>query len=55
MTSTKSNAAIARPARRKFIIGSAAAGGGLAVGFPLPFAAGTAISADAGGEVGAWD
>ena len=54
MTITKSKATVARPARRRFIIGSAAAGGGLAVGFPLPFGAGNANAADAGGEVGVW-
>jgi len=42
-----------RPARRKFMVTAAAAGGGLAVGFPLPFIS-TAEAADAGAEVGAW-
>src|SRR6266849_3107496 len=42
--------------RRKFIVGSAAAGGGLALGFNLPFmgAAEAATASDAGTEVNAW-
>ncbi len=42
--------------RRKFIVGSAAASGGLALGFHLPFGIGTAAaqSAAAGPEVNAW-
>ena len=42
--------------RRRFIVGSAAAGGGLALGFPLPFGIGsaTAQSAAADPEVTAW-
>ena len=44
---------IARPARRKFMFTAAAAGGGLAIGLPLPFV-GAAGAADGGGEVGAW-
>lgn len=44
-------------ARRRFIVGSAAAaGGGLALGFNLPFGMGTAEAAQAaaGNEVNAW-
>ena len=47
----------ANPSRRKFIVGSAAAGGGLALGFNLPFGAGPAAaqSVAAGNtEVNAW-
>jgi isoquinoline 1-oxidoreductase beta subunit len=43
--------------RRKFIVGSAAAGGGLALGFTLPFGIGSAeaqSAAKAGTEVNAW-
>jgi isoquinoline 1-oxidoreductase beta subunit len=43
--------------RRSFIVGTAAAGGGLAVGIRLPFGAGSAeakTAADAGAEIGAW-
>src|SRR5437867_6371915 len=40
--------------RRKFIVGSAAAGGGLALGFQLPFGMGDAEAATAGTEVNAW-
>src|SRR2546426_572187 len=42
--------------RRKFIVGSAAAGGGLALGFNLPFmgAAEAATAAKAGTEINAW-
>jgi isoquinoline 1-oxidoreductase beta subunit len=40
--------------RRKFIVGSAAAGGGLALGFHLPLAAAAANKAAAGTEVNAW-
>ncbi len=42
--------------RRKFIVGSAAAGGGLALGFHLPFGIGEASAATtaAGTEVNAW-
>ena len=45
---------VARPARRKFMLTSAAVGGGLAVGFGAPFAADAADAASGGGEVGAW-
>jgi isoquinoline 1-oxidoreductase beta subunit len=57
---TPSRARRARPtslARRKFIIGSAAAGGGLALGFHLPYGIATveaATTAPAGVEVNAW-
>ena len=42
--------------RRKFIVGSAAAGGGLALGFSLPFGIEQAAAqgADAAAEVNAW-
>src|SRR5207249_4666690 len=40
--------------RRKFIVGSAAAGGGLALGFQLPFGIGGAEADDTGTEVHAW-
>jgi isoquinoline 1-oxidoreductase beta subunit len=42
--------------RRKFIVGSAAAGGGLALGFHLPFGIGEASAATtaAGTEINAW-
>ena len=42
-------------ARRKFIVGSAAAGGGLALGSPLPFVVGEAAAQGAAGtEINAW-
>ena len=41
--------------RRKFIVGSAAAGGGLALGIPLPFGIGEAAAQGvAGAELNAW-
>src|SRR5213083_2917980 len=40
--------------RRKFIVSSAAAGGGLALGFKLPFIASAEAAAAAGAEVNAW-
>src|SRR3989442_6470958 len=40
--------------RRKFIVGSAAAGGGLALGFKLPFIASAEAATAAGSEVNAW-
>jgi len=41
--------------RRKFIVGSAAAGGGLALGIPLPFGIGEAAAQGASGtEINAW-
>src|SRR5882762_5135429 len=40
--------------RRKFIVGTAAAGGGLALGFRLPFIASAEAAAAAGTEVNAW-
>jgi isoquinoline 1-oxidoreductase subunit beta len=53
MKKTISN--IKSPSRRKFIVGSAAAGGGLALGFHLPFAVGAdTANAAAGSEVNAW-
>ena len=46
----------AKLSRRTFIVGSAAAGGGLALGFNLPlgFAPAVAQSANEGAEVNAW-
>src|SRR3989475_10018498 len=40
--------------RRKFIVGSAATGGGLALGFKLPFIASAEAATAAGTEVNAW-
>ena len=42
--------------RRAFIVGSAAAGGGLAIGMRLPLGVETAAAnaADAGSEINAW-
>src|SRR5258706_2304035 len=40
--------------RRKFIVGSAAAGGGLALGFKLPFVVSAEAATAAGTEVNAW-
>ena len=59
MTSTKTRSVgtispVRKPSRRKFMISAAAAGGGLAVSFTFPFAAGMAEAADAGAEVSAW-
>jgi isoquinoline 1-oxidoreductase subunit beta len=42
----------ANPSRREFIVGTTAAGGGLALGMHLPFA--TAAGEDAGNEVNVW-
>src|SRR3989441_3865439 len=41
-------------ARRKFIVSSAATGGGLALGFKLPFIASAEAATAAGAEVNAW-
>src|SRR5882724_6484216 len=40
--------------RRKFIVGTAAAGGGLALGFKLPFIGSAEAATAAGSEVNAW-
>jgi isoquinoline 1-oxidoreductase subunit beta len=40
--------------RRSFVVGSAAAAGGLAVGFHLPFGIGTAAAAADGTEINVW-
>jgi isoquinoline 1-oxidoreductase beta subunit len=45
----------AQLSRRKFIVGSAAAGGGLAIGFDLPFESASAARTGASGtEIGVW-
>jgi isoquinoline 1-oxidoreductase beta subunit len=44
----------AKLSRRTFMVGSAAAGGGLALGFHLPFGLSPAMAQDAGTEVNAW-
>src|SRR5258705_10250040 len=50
MTTTTTNLS-----RRKFIVGSAAAGGGLALGIPFPFGVGDALAQGAPGvEINAW-
>jgi isoquinoline 1-oxidoreductase beta subunit len=50
MTTTTTNLS-----RRKFIVGSAAAGGGLALGIPFPFGVGEALAQGAPGvEINAW-
>src|SRR6516165_4024611 len=40
--------------RRRFVVGSAAAGGGLVVGFHLPFGIGPAAAAADGAEINVW-
>jgi isoquinoline 1-oxidoreductase subunit beta len=57
MTKKNSSAKISSPAevsRRSFVVGSAAVGGGLALGFHLPFGAASAQPQAAGVEVNAW-
>ena len=54
MTTKRKQAGTTNVARRKFIIGSAAAGGGLAIGFHLPFEALADTKGAAGTEVNAW-
>src|SRR6202162_5227714 len=44
----------AKVSRRSFVVGSAAAGGGLALGFHLPLGAASAQPQGAGVEVNAW-
>ena len=52
---TQKKSALSNSARRKFLISTAAAGGGLAIGMQLPFAANAAdAKAAAGAEVNAW-
>jgi isoquinoline 1-oxidoreductase beta subunit len=51
---TVRNAAPKAPSRRKFMFTAAATGGGLALGFPLPFTAAEAATKAGGSEVGAW-
>ena len=53
MTTATRIPALARPSRRKFMFTAAATGGGLAIGFPLPFTS-SAEATDVGAEVGAW-
>ena len=50
----RSRAATTDLSRRRFIIGSTAAAGGLAVGFSLPFGRTAQAQAAAGTEVDAW-
>src|SRR4030081_2748947 len=45
---------ITNGSRRKFIVGTAAAGGGLALGFKLPFVGSAEAATAAGTEVNAW-
>src|SRR5262245_23192119 len=53
---TKINRKAAKLSRRTFIVGSAAAGGGLALGFNMPFGIDAAVAQNgaAGAEVNAW-
>src|SRR5437762_190004 len=53
MTTTMQSRKLKSPSRRKFIVTSAAAGGGLALGFKIPFAFGAAAR-EPGTEIGAW-
>ena len=51
----KNSSEITSESRRRFIVGSAAAGSGLALGLSLPFGATSAVAQDAGAaEVNAW-
>lgn len=50
----KTSSEITSESRRRFIVGSAAAGGGLALGIGLPFGAATAAEGAASTEVNAW-
>jgi len=50
----KISAEITNESRRRFIVGSAAAGGGLALGIALPFSAAVAAEGAASTEVNAW-
>jgi len=50
----KISAEITSESRRRFIVGSAAAGGGLALGIALPFSAAVAAEGAASTEVNAW-
>jgi isoquinoline 1-oxidoreductase subunit beta len=55
MKHTIENAASRKVSRRKFVVGTAAAGGGLALGMHLPFDVDTASAQSAAGtEVNAW-
>ena len=45
---------VATPSRRNFIISTAAAGGGLALGFHLPSSVTPALADESGAEVNAW-
>src|SRR5262249_60034898 len=44
----------AKVTRRTFIVASAAAGGGLALGFNAPFGIDAAVAQESGAEVNAW-
>jgi len=50
----KTTSRIDNVSRRRFIVGSAAAGGGLVLGLSLPFGAAPAAAQDAATEVNAW-
>src|SRR3954469_10349940 len=53
MTDTNANTTT-RVSRRSFLITAAAAGGGLSLGFRVPFGSGAAQAADAAPEINAW-
>src|SRR5437867_10048469 len=53
-TTMKNTTRATNLSRRKFIVGSAATGGGLALGFKLPFIASAEAATAAGAEVNAW-
>jgi isoquinoline 1-oxidoreductase subunit beta len=53
-SSAKTSSVVATVSRRSFVVGSAAAGGGLALGFHLPLGAASAQPQAAGVEVNAW-
>src|SRR5205807_6487501 len=53
-TTMKNTTRATNLSRRKFIVGSAATGGGLALGFKLPFIASAEAAAASATEVNAW-
>src|SRR5436309_15478128 len=53
-TTMKNTTRATNLSRRKFIVSSAATGGGLALGFKLPFIASAEAAEAAGSEVNAW-